>query len=151
MKVILIAAFALFISCAHHNEKQDTIDKLIFVHKTDKVQDLKEMFGEPDEIKADPRVPTEITWYYRKFNFESGISPKTNNIIGTALYFLGDFDHYEYLKKRFEQYAWTETKQPPLKTDYSNDPRKVEIPELGIIFHYDNQDPQRHVTEIFFH
>jgi hypothetical protein len=151
MKFIAVAILTLIISCAHHEEKRDTIDKLIAVHKSDEIQELKMMFGEPDEIKSDPRIPTETTWFYRRLNFECGISTKTNKIVGTALYFSGDFDHYAYLNKRFGKYEWNEIKQPPIQADYANDPRKVEIPELGIVFHYDNQDPQRHVTEIFFH
>ena len=151
MKIIAFAILALVISCAHHEEKQDTIDKLITVHKTDEIKDLKAMFGEPDEIKSDPRVPTETTWFYRKFNFECGISTKNNKIVGTSYYFSGNFDHYAYLRKRYSKYTWNEIKQMPIQADYANDPRKVEIPELGIVFHYDNQNPQRHVTEIFFH
>jgi hypothetical protein len=151
MKVIAVAILTLIISCAHHEEKQDIMDKLIAVHKTDEIHDLKVMFGEPDEIKSDPRVPAETTWFYRRLNFECGISKKTNKIVGTALYLSGDFAHYAYLKKRFGKYEWNEIKQIPIKTDYANDLRRVEIPELGIVFHYDNQDPQRHAAEIFFH
>lgn len=151
MKIALIILFTLFSSCTHKKSQRDIIDKLILLHKTDNIKDLKFMFGEPDDIKKDPRVPSEITWFYSKFRFESGINPKTNKIVGSVLYFWKDFDNYAYLKKRFKNYKWIEEELPPLQTHYANDPRKVQIPDLGITFYYDDQDPQRRVMEIYFH
>ena len=61
------------------------------------------------------------------------------------------FDAYAYLKKRFKDYKWIET-ELPIRTDldYAEEIHRVEIPELGITFEYDNQDPLRRPLSIFF-
>jgi hypothetical protein len=141
MKIILIFLAVTLLSCTHKeiDPRKDIIDQLISLRKTNSINDLKAMFGEPEEIKSDPRVPSEITWFYKKHLFEVGVSPKTNKILGTALYFWKDFDNYKYLKERFKNYKWEEHKLPtPKGLDYASDLRKVVIPELGITFEYDD-------------
>jgi hypothetical protein len=57
----------------------------------------------------------------------------------------------EHLEKRFKNYKWIETELPArTHLDYAEEIHKVEIPELGINFKYDNQDPLRRPMWIFF-
>ena len=79
------------------------------------------------------------------------VNKKENKITAIALTYLVKFDAYAYLKKRFKNYKWIETALP-LRThlDYAEELFKVEIPELGMTFQYNNEDPLRQPTWIFF-
>ncbi len=78
------------------------------------------------------------------------VNKKTNSITTIALTYWVDFDAYAYLKKRFKDNKWIETSVESKAIDVIEELYKVEIPELGITFQYDNQDPLRRPMWIFF-
>ena len=78
------------------------------------------------------------------------VNKKNLKITTIVLAYLVQFDAYAYLKKRFKNYKWIETPVPSKAVDVVEELYKVEIPELGISFQYDNQDPLRRPMWIFF-
>lgn len=79
------------------------------------------------------------------------VNKKENKITTIALAYLVKFDAYAYLKKRFK--IINGSKQHYLYAliwIMQKNFFKVEIPELGMTFQYNNQDPLRQATWIFF-
>lgn len=139
-------------SCSHNkeaiSENKDIFDKILYVHKAGTKQSLLNTFGSPQE-----KLPEENKSYaeYKYEKFSTSVDEKSGKVIGTSMPYWVDFDAYAYLKKRFKEYKWVET-ELPVRThlDYAEEIHKVEIPELGITFEYDNQDPLRRPMWIFF-
>jgi hypothetical protein len=79
------------------------------------------------------------------------VDRSSKKIKSFSLTFWGNFDAYPYLKNRFKDYKWIET-ELLIRTDldYAEEIHRVEIPELGITFEFDNQDPLRRPQSIFF-
>lgn len=134
----------------------DIFDKVLTVMKTSDLKDLKTYFGEPQEISPSKENSKDFDKYsFEQTKEHSGLSffvnKKNSRIYSAALFYWVDFDAYAFLKKRFKDYKWIEA-ELPIRTnlDYAEELHKVEIPELGISFEYDNQDPLRRPMWIFF-
>lgn len=143
--------FMLFtISCSHEKNAQangDVFDRIIHVHKTGTKESLLKEFGSPIEKKTEAAKDL-VEYKYEKFS--TSVNEQDGRLYGTSMSFWVNFDAYTYLRKRFEKYKWIETKLIPEKNlDYEEELRKVQIPELGITFEYDNQDPLRRPMWIF--
>ncbi len=139
-------------SCSHDkeviSENKDIFDKIVHVHKAGTKQSLLNTFGPPEEkLPEENKNLTE----YKYEQFSTSVNEQSGKIIGTSMSYWVNFDAYAYLKKRFKGYKWIETELPPrTKLDYAEEIHKVEIPELGMTFEYDNQDPLRRPMWIFF-
>ncbi len=129
------------------NKTGDIFDRLVGVHQIDTVDALVENFGQPIQInrEEDPDLQE-----YRYAKFSTSVNKRTKELVGTSMPFWKDFDAYAFLKKRFKGYKWIETAIPSKSEDVVEEKFKVEIPELGIKFEYDNQDPLRRPMWIFF-
>lgn len=145
----LITAF-LFLGCSSSptpSNTGDIFDKLIQVHKIDKVDALTKIFGQPIKILPE-EDPSLLEYQYSKFS--TSVDKKTKELVGTSMPFWKDFDAYSFLKKRFKGHEWIETPITSKSEDVVEEKFKVELPELGIRFVYDNQDPLRRPMWIFF-
>ncbi len=145
----------LLISCSTTKEKRnkDIFDKLLHVQKSHQVETLDSVFGKPTKITINRNK--EKVYEYRKNNenvrFDVFVTNDEKKVEAIMLYFWKkEFDNYTFLKDRFKDYKWVEVELPFVKTDVENEPRKVTIPDLGITFEYDNQDPLRRPLHIFF-
>jgi len=78
------------------------------------------------------------------------VNKNDNKISTVALAYLVKFDAYAFLKKRFKDYKWVETPVESKAVDVIEELYRVDIPELGMTFQYDNQDPLRRPMWIFF-
>ena len=130
----------------------DTIDKLIAIHKTGDVKSLITFFNAPKTITkqdSDKEVYAFITDGHTDSNLEVLINSQTGKIIGSSLFYWENTDNYNFLKDKFKNYKWIETPIPSNSKDVLEEKFKVEIPEVGLTFEYDNQDPLRRVMWIF--
>lgn len=148
--LILLFVFSLY-SCSHEKStksNEDIFDKIVHVQKLGTKQSLLETFGPP--LEKLPEEDKNLTEYkYKKFS--TSVNEQDGKVVGTSMSFWVDYDAYDYLKKRFKSYSWKETELHPRKNlDYAEEIHKVEIPDLGISFEYDNQDPLRRPMWIFF-
>lgn len=146
---LLMIAFLLLAcsSLSSSNKTRDIFDKLVSVHKIDKVDALVKAFGQP--IKILPEEDPDLL-EYRYAKFSTSVNKTTKKLVGTSMPFWKDFDAYAFLEKRFKGYEWIETPISSKSEDVVEEKFKVEIPELGIKFEYDNQDPLRRPMWIFF-
>jgi hypothetical protein len=130
----------------------DEFDRIFNLKKTNNPQELVSILGEPERI--DNSDPATIQYYFPpkkdQLPIKAFVSKKTYKITTIALTYWVDFDAYAYLKKRFKSYKWVETPVQSKAVDVMEELYKVEIPELGITFQYDNQDPLRRPMWIFF-
>jgi hypothetical protein len=133
----------------------DIFDKILLVKKSRNLADLETYFGKPKTIELSSGDTAFDDYYFQKTKENPSlnvfVNRKTKSIYSLSLNYGFKFDAYAYLKKRFKDYKWIET-ELPLRTDldYAEEIHRVEIPELGITFEYDNQDPLRRPQSIFF-
>lgn len=153
---IMILILLILVSCkaaTPHQSKGDEFDKIFYLKKTNDPKNLIPTLGEPENIKKSASGYDH--YYFPKKNdqmpIEVFVDKKSNKILSIVLVHLVKFDAYAYLKKRFKDYNWIETALP-LRTDldYAEELYQVEIPELGMMFRYNNQDPLRRPMWIFF-
>lgn len=158
-KLILFVFIVLFTGCTFSKNNRDRdldiFEKILLVRKTRDLKDLEAYFGKPTEIKPSHGDSSLDDYYFSKTedhpSMDVFINRNTKKIKSFSLTFWGNFDAYPYLKNRFKDYKWIET-ELPVRTDldYAEEIHRVEIPELGITFEYDNQDPLRRPQSIFF-
>lgn len=132
----------------------DIFEKIFYVRTTQNIKDLNSFFGPPKEIKDaynEPLVAEQVYHTKEGLPLHAFVNKQSQKVESFVLTYWVDFDAYAYLKKRFKNYKWIET-ELPIRThlDYAEEIHKVEIPELGIHFEYDNQDPLRRPMWIFF-
>jgi hypothetical protein len=133
----------------------DIFEKIFIVRKTRDLKDLEAYFGKPTEIKPSRGDSSFDNYYFTKTDDHPSmnvfVNRNTKKIKSFSLTFWGNFDAYPYLKNRFKDYKWIEIELPIRSNlDYEEEIHRVEIPELGITFEYDNQDPLRRPQSIFF-
>lgn len=140
----------LFSGCSSHlshtDSSRDIFDKIIHVQKIATKDDLIKTFGQPLEVKPEDDISEEYVYK----DFSTSVSKSSGKVLGTSMPYWVNFDAYNFLKKRFKDYKWIETELPATTTDVEEDKYKVELPQLGITFEYDNQDPLRRPMWIFF-
>jgi hypothetical protein len=150
MKLLLMITVVLLFGCTTHssnNDKsKDIFDRIIHVQNEATRDELIKSFGQPQEIK--PENDGSLEYVYK--DFSTSINKSSGKVLGTSMPYWVDFDAYAFLKKRFKNYKWIETEIPSTATDVEEDKYKVVLPELGISFEYDNQDPLRRPMWIFF-
>jgi hypothetical protein len=150
MKLLLLSIVVLLFGCTTHSfrndESKDIFDKIIHVQKEATRDELIKTFGQPQEIK--PENDGNLEYVYK--DFSTSINKSSGKVLGTSMPYWVDFDAYAFLKKRFKNYKWIETEIASTAIDVEEDKYKVELPELGITFEYDNQDPLRRPMWIFF-
>lgn len=155
MKFLLFLLF--LISCSSYapsNASGDIFNKIFHIRATQNLKDLENLFGPPKEVKdahKEPLLEEHVFDTKEGLPLYVFINKDTNQIESFVLTYWVNFDAYAFLKKRFKDYKWIETGLP-IRTDldYAEELHKVEIPELGISFEYDNQDPLRRPMWIFF-
>jgi len=155
MKTIALILF-IIIGCKSHlppQQEGDEFDKILHLKKTNDPKELIPTLGEPERIDKSDLINDQYYFPLKKdqLPIKVFVSKKKNKITTIALTYLVKFDAYAYLKKRFKDYKWIETALP-LRThlDYAEELYKVEIPERGITFQYNSQDPLRQPMWIFF-
>lgn len=155
MKILIVILFIL-IGCKSHitsKDRGDEFDKIFHLKRTNDPKELISTLGEPERIDKSNPVNDEYYFPLKKdqLPIKVFVNKKENKITTIALTYLVKFDAYAYLKKRFKNYKWIETALP-LRThlDYAEELFKVEIPEIGMTFQYNNEDPLRQPTWIFF-
>lgn len=157
-KLILLIFIVLFTSCTsskdHKDKDLDIFEKIFLVRKTKDLKDLEAYFGKATEIKPCQGDSPFDDYYFSKTedhpSMDVFVHRKTKKIKSFSVTFWGNFDAYPYLKNRFKDYKWIETPIKSKAVDVMEEVYKVEIPELGITFEYDNQDPLRRPMWIFF-
>jgi hypothetical protein len=158
-KLFLLIFIVLFASCTfskvNKGKDLDIFEKIFLVRKTRDLKELEAYFGKPTEIKPSHGDSSFDDYYFQKTDDHPSmnvfVNRSTKKIKNFSVTFWGDFDAYPFLKNRFKDYKWIETELPArTDLDYAEEIHKVEIPELGINFEYDNQDPLRRPMWIFF-
>ena len=151
MKSLFLILLMCLSSCSHdkrNDQNEDIFDKIIKVQKIGTKEALLKTFDSPAEKR--PEEDKNLT-EYKYAEFSSSVNERNGKILGTSMSFWVDYDAYTFLKKRFQSFTWKETELPARKNlDYVEEMHKVEIPEVGISFEYDNQDPLRRPMWIFF-
>lgn len=152
---IMILIFFMLLSCKTslpHQHKGDEFDKIFHLKKSNNPKELIETLGEPDKIDTSDSNSDQYFFYKKKDQMPINVfvNKKNLKITTIVLAYLVQFDAYAYLKKRFKNYKWIETPVPSKAVDVVEELYKVDIPELGITFEYDNQDPLRRPMWIFF-
>ena len=154
MKIIVLILFML-VGCKTSpptQQKGDEFDKILHLKKLNDPQELSAILGEP--YRVDTSDINSDQYYYDKKKEQMPINvfvnKKSQKITTIALTYLVNFDAYAYLKKRFKDYKWIETAVPSKAVDVVEDLYKVDIPELGMTFQYDYEDPLRRPMWFFF-
>lgn len=152
MKFVFLLLAISLCSCTHNkgsnSAKKDIFDNILLVQNLGTVSSLLDTFGPPLDKKPE-KENALIEYKYEKFSVS--VDEKNGKVIGTSMPYWVNYDAYAFLKKRFEGYKWIEVEVPSSsKLDYSEEIHRVEIPQLGITFEYDNQDPLRRPMWIFF-
>lgn len=145
----------LLIGCSTGSKESypqlDEFDKITSIRKSNSTKDLEKFFGIPEKIEDTPS--TRLYSFPQKSNqrpIRVFVSKTTNKITTIALNYWVDFDAYEQLKQRFKGYRWIETSVSSNAVDVVEELKEVSLPEQGISFQYDNQDPLRRPMWIFF-
>lgn len=133
-------------------QKGDEFDKILHLKKLNDPKELSAILGE--SYRVDTSDINSDQYYFDKKKEQMPINvfenKKSQKITTIALTYLVSFDAYAYLKKRFKAYKWIETAVPSKAVNVVEDLYKVDIPELGMTFQYDNEDPLRRPMWIFF-
>ena len=120
--------------------------------KSDDPSSIKQIFGSPD--KVDSKDPKYDMYLYDSKNklmpMKFFIDRKRNEVFSVALTYWVNFDAYAFLKKRFKDFNWIEAPIKSTAVDVVEERFKVQIPDLGMTFEYDNQDALRRPMWIFF-
>jgi hypothetical protein len=150
--ILILLIFAGCRSTLSSHDKHDEFDKIFQLRKTNDPKDLFSMLGKPDNIETSGESSDQYFFYKKEGQMPINVFVNKKNLkISTiVLAYPVQFDAYAYLKKRFKAYRWIETPKKSKSVDVMEELYKVEIPELGISFEYDNQDPLRRPMWIFF-
>lgn len=145
----------LFVACSlngPHSNSLDNFDKIIAIMKTKSTEELIRYYGKPDEISENDQDKDVRILRYKDSRIDAYVEESNKNKIShLTIFFFEDFDNYTYLKKRFQNYKWIETKLPDHpKSDVATDLYLVKLPEIGMEFQYDNYAPKRKVMWIYF-
>lgn len=130
----------------------DEFDKIFYLKKVNDPKELIPVLGKPQMIDTS-NSDTDQYYFPQKEDqkpIKVFVNKKSQKITTMALTYWVDFDAYAYLKKRLGKYKWIETPVKSKAVDVVEELYKVEIPELGMTFQYDNQDPLRRPMWIFF-
>lgn len=157
MKNLALFSFLFIFGCSLSEVKspmkKDIFDTIFEIRKDPKINRLTEIFGKPTSIKMSIYEGATHEYDYEpneKFpSLTIFVNTKINRIISYAVTLSLEVDTYEYLKNRFKGHEWIETELPSKAVDFVEEPRRVQIPGLGITFDYDNQDPLRRPLWIF--
>ena len=133
-------------------QPKDDFDKIISVMKTKMTSELKRFYGEPDEIFQPEQDKSVQILRYKNSRIDAYIEKSDEKKIShLTIFFFEDYDNYSYLKKRFKNYKWIESKLPDdPKSHIATDLYLVKIPEIKMEFQYDNFAPKRKVMWISF-
>jgi hypothetical protein len=158
-KLIVLISIVFLTGCTFSKDNKgknlDIFERIFLVRKTRDLKDLEVYFGKPTEIKPSHGDASSDDYYFSKTDehpsMDVFVDRSSKKIKSFSLTFWGNFDAYPYLKNRFKDYKWIET-ELLIRTDldYAEEIHRVEIPELGITFEFDNQDPLRRPQSIFF-
>ncbi len=150
----LYVFFLILFSCTlkpQVDQATDDFSKILEVMKTRSISDLTKFFGEPDDRRDLKLDQSYRILEYKKQRLDAYVKISDENKIShITLFFFEDFDNYAYLKKRFKNYKWVETKLSDPLGDVATDLHQVRIPEIGMKFEYDNLAPKRKVMWIYF-
>lgn len=151
----LYLCLLLFVACSlnsPHSNSLDNFDKIIAIMKTKTTEELFRHYGKPDEISEPEQGKDFQILRYKDSRIDAYVEQSNKNKIShLTIFFFEDFDNYTYLKKRFKNYKWVETKFPDNpKSDVATDLYLVKLPEIGMEFQYDNYAPKRKVMWIYF-
>jgi hypothetical protein len=154
MKIMILILFIL-LGCKTSlppQYKGDEFDKIFHLKKSNNPKELEETLGKPDKIDTSDSNSDQYFFYKKKNQMPISVfvNKKNLKITTIVLSYLVQYDAYAYLKKRFKDCKWIETPIKSKAVDVVEELYKVEIPELGITFEYDNQDPLRRPMWIFF-
>ncbi|MBK24265.1 MAG: hypothetical protein CME70_09725 [Halobacteriovorax sp.] len=156
MKSVVILLFFVFgCSKVELNYSKDHFSPILRVMQSKDLVELNKVFGKPDKkrIENENKRNEKIYSYNSSKSFGSitaYVDENSQKVLRMTFFFWADFDNYEYLKNRFKGYKWIETKEVDNNNHVVTDNRLVEIPELKIFFHYDNNSPKRKVMWIVF-
>lgn len=155
MKMLITLILLILVGCKTSVPPQqigDEFEKIFYLKKTNDPRNLIPTLGEPERIDKSDSISDQYYFPNKKDQMpvKVFVNKKDNKISTVALAYLVRFDAYAYLKKRFKDYKWIETSVESKAVDVIEERYKVEIPELGMIFEYDNQDPLRRPMWIFF-
>ena len=155
MRLLLVLIMAIACTRGARNPlgERDIFEKVFYLKRNQTIEDVQLIFGKPRTITQHESEPHIDNYYFEKNDENPSVNVFFNRdskkILSFAITFWGDFDGYEYLKERFKGYKWIETPIPSKLIDVVEEVRKVEIPEVGVTFEYDNQDPLRRPMWIF--
>ena len=150
-KLTLIFLFLLGCS-ALRSGQNDQIERILELKKANDPRRMTELLGKPEKIESSDPI-LDAYYFPKKDNempFKVFVNRKERSIETVALTFWVNFDAYDYLKKRFKRYKWLETPIPSKSVDSVEELYQVDIPELGITFQYNDQDPLRRPMWVFF-
>lgn len=149
---ILLLFLAACSSKVPRVQPQDDFDKIICVMKTKTTAELMRYYGEPDEISESEQDNSVQILRYKDSRIDAYIEKSDKKKIShLTIFFFEDYDNYAYLKKRFKDYKWIESKlSDDSKSDVATDLYLVKIPEIRMEFQYDNFAPKRKVMWIYF-
>ncbi len=147
--LLLLAACSLKVPRV---QQQDDFDKIINVMKSKTTAELMRYFGEPDEISESEQDKSVQIYRFNDSRIDAYIEKHDKEKIShLTVFFFEDYDNYAYLKKRFKDYKWIESKlSDDSKSDVATDLYLVKIPEIRMEFEYDNFAPKRKVMWIYF-
>jgi len=151
MRFLISIALGLITACSFNESPQfknkDIFEKVFHLKKSQNFSEVTSLFGIPKGITRHESEPEIDNYYFEKSGDNPSINifvdRKTKVMKSFAITFWADVDGYDYMKERFKGYKWIETELPSKAIDYVEEMNRVEIPELGIVFDYDNQDPLR--------
>ncbi len=150
-KIFFIILF-LFGCSSLHTDERDQISRILELKKLNDPDKITKLLGKPERVEStDPRFDA----YYiprkgKDMPVKVFVDRQARSIDTIALTFWVDFDAYAYLKQRFKSHHWIEKSVPSSAIDVVEELYKVDIPQLGVSFQYNDQDPLRRPMWIFF-
>jgi hypothetical protein len=130
----------------------DQFQQILQVMKSEDPSNVINVFGTPDKTdSSDSKY--EMYFYESKRNqmpMKIFIDREKNKVFSLALTYWVNFDAYAFLKKRFKDFQWIEEPIKSVAIDVVEERFKVQIPEIGMTFEYNNQDPLRRPMWIYF-
>ena len=157
MKLITLILLGIMISCSFQRQPllkdKDIFEKVFYIKKKQNVDEMQLIFGAPKDITQHESDPGTDNYFFEKNSENPSINVfvdrNSKKIISFAIVFWAQIDGYDYMRERFKGHEWIETPLPSKAVHHPEDLNRVEIPDLGIIFDYDNQDPLRRPMWIF--
>ena len=151
--LVLFLAFGCSNSKTLTPQSRDIFDIVFDLKKNPQIDRAKQFLGQPTSIELrDPQENIDDYFFEKKGDIPSMnlfVDRANGKIVSYAIVFWAQIDGYEYMRERFKGHKWIETALPSKAVHHPEDLNRVEIPDLGIIFDYDNQDPLRRPLWIF--